>query len=164
LKYLLQSINNTTIENNKTKIINPNVYLISGCKDDQVSADYFNVNTNQFAGALTTSFLHTVNQHNHDNITFYSLITNMNKYLKRNNFTQIPQVSSNFNINNNSYYRKNNNLLVQYSPPPVNNETKPQKNNKPRKRFRNRREYLLYLRYIRYLQYIRRLKRRGRRR
>ena len=89
----------------------------------------------------------------HDNISFINLIINMNGYLRRNSFTQIPQVSSNSKITKNSYYRKNNNLLVIHTPT--------QKPKPSKRRFKNRREFLKYIRYLRYMYYM---KRRGRRR
>ena len=88
--------------------------MISGCKDNQTSADYYNRNTRKYAGALTTSFLESIKKSNYNNITFYKLINDMRIYLSKNNFTQTPQISSNKKINNNSYYIKNNTLLVQY--------------------------------------------------
>ena len=150
LKYLLVSKTKNTIENSKSIVTNPNVYLISGCRDDQTSADYFNSRTNEFAGALTTSFLQTVKMYNYNNIPFINLIINMNNYLKRNNFTQRPQVSSNRKVDKNSYYIKNNSFLVQYSPlPRVQQQQKPPNR---RRRFRNRKEYIAYVRYLYYLR------------
>ena len=173
LKYLLKSPKNNSIENTTNSInTEQNIFMISGCKDNQTSADFFNSATNKFAGALTTAFLNTSTKLKHNNITFYTLLNNMRIYLKNNKFTQIPQICSNKKINEHTYYRKNNNLLVQYTPPPPpkpskpSNSSKPSKPSKPnllRRRFRNRYEYLMYIRYLRYVQYRRWLASRKRR-
>jgi hypothetical protein len=71
------------------------VIMISGCRDEQTSADayvnYFNNNIN--AGAMTYSFLQTIHQLG-VNISLKTLIENMRKILKDNGFSQIPQLSS----------------------------------------------------------------------
>jgi hypothetical protein len=71
------------------------VIMISGCRDDQTSADayvnYFNNNIN--SGAMTYSFLQTIQQLG-VNISLKTLIENMRKILKDNGFSQIPQLSS----------------------------------------------------------------------
>ena len=60
LKYLLKSPKNNSIENTTNSInTEQNIFMISGCKDNQTSADFFNSATNKFAGALTTAFLNT---------------------------------------------------------------------------------------------------------
>lgn len=162
LKYKYISKKNNLIENNNNKLNkHNNICMISGCKDDQTSADFYNNNTKRFAGALTTSFLYCCKKLKYNNITFINLINKMRKYLKKNNFTQIPQITSNKLINNNTFFIKNNDLLIQYTPPPPpppkptqsKPPTKPSQSKpttKPRRklRFRNRREYLLYLRYL----------------
>jgi len=162
LKYLFKSIKYNSIENKSNNLIeHNNIFMVSGCKDNQTSADFYNNVTNKFAGALTTSFLNSCKKLNYNNITFIKLIQYMRSYLKNNNFTQIPQITSNKQINDKSYYIKDNKLLIQYvqppPPPPKPSPPKPSPpKNKPRKiRFRNRGEYLKYLKYLRYLRYLR---------
>ena len=58
LKYLLKT-KTKNIVNKNINIKNPNIYLISGCKDNQTSADYFNTSSNEFIGVLTTSFTYS---------------------------------------------------------------------------------------------------------
>jgi hypothetical protein len=87
-------------------VINPrvsetksNVIMISGCMDTQTSADtYLN---KQWCGAMTNAFLTCVNSS-----SLNSLLTNMRTYLKKNRYSQIPQLSTgNFvNINTNKLY------------------------------------------------------------
>jgi len=75
-----------------------NVIMISGCMDNQTSADTF-INR-AWSGAMTNAFLTCVNSS-----SLNVLITNMRNYLK-NNYTQIPQLSSGklLNINTPTLY------------------------------------------------------------
>jgi hypothetical protein len=69
-----------------------NVIMISGCTDKQTSADAeFN---NKANGALTWSLLETLKIKQSNTMTWRSLIRNMRDILKKNNFEQIPQLSS----------------------------------------------------------------------
>jgi hypothetical protein len=81
--------------NPKVQVTQGQVIMISGCRDDQTSADtnvnYFNNNIN--SGAMTYSFLQTIQQLG-VNISLKTLIENMRKILKDNEFSQIPQLSS----------------------------------------------------------------------
>lgn len=90
----LKQETNLTI-NSKVQDTQGQVIMISGCRDDQTSADayvnYFNNNIN--SGAMTYSFLQTIQQLG-VNITLKTLIENMRKILKDNGFSQIPQLSS----------------------------------------------------------------------
>ena len=66
-----------------------NVIMFSGCADNQTSADaYIN---KKFCGAMTYSLLNALNS----NIkpTLLSLLQNMRSYLKKNRYTQVPQLS-----------------------------------------------------------------------
>lgn len=71
-----------------------NVIMISGCRDNQTSADAYvlDVNTrrNAFQGAMTASFITNYS----DEISTIDLITKMRDWLRVNNYNQIPQVSS----------------------------------------------------------------------
>ena len=64
--------------------------MISGCMDNQTSADAY-INS-KFQGAMTWAFLHTVDKN--PNLTWKELITTMRDSLKISNFQQIPQLSS----------------------------------------------------------------------
>jgi len=65
-----------------------NVIMISGCKDDQTSAEEFINNKPQ--GAMTWSFLNNIKP----NISWRQLIVNMQNSLVTSGFTQIPKLSS----------------------------------------------------------------------
>jgi hypothetical protein len=92
--YLTQDTDVITI-NPKVRDTQGQVIMISGCRDDQTSADtyvnYFNNNIN--SGAMTFSFLQTIQQLG-VNISLKTLIEHMRKILKDNGFSQIPQLSS----------------------------------------------------------------------
>jgi len=68
------------------------VIMISGCKDDQTSADVQagSMGVARAAGAMTTAFQHVINP----NITCHDLLLQMRRFLKHNQFKQIPQMSS----------------------------------------------------------------------
>merc|ERR1712217_978457 len=68
------------------------VIMISGCKDTQTSADVQagSMGMAKAAGAMTTAFRHCVNP----SLTCEDLLVKMRDYLKRNNYVQVPQMSS----------------------------------------------------------------------
>lgn len=94
LKYNYYDIDNITINTNVSETIGQ-VFMISGCKDSQTSADtYVNLNgKNIYSGAMTFSFLKTI-QDLGMNITLKTLLQNMRTILKENGYSQIPQLSS----------------------------------------------------------------------
>merc|ERR1711981_1533793 len=72
------------------------VYLYSGCRDDQTSAD-----TNAFGasgGAMTNAFYQTITKG--QGLTWYSVLIGMRDILHNgpHKFTQVPQLSSNIPI------------------------------------------------------------------
>ena len=103
-QYLDSNNYNNIYINNTISNINNNILIISGCMDNQTSADAF-IN-NKYQGAMTWSFLQTLEKY--PNINLKDLLLYMRKILKENNYTQIPQLSSNtiININNNYFLKK----------------------------------------------------------
>jgi hypothetical protein len=67
-----------------------NIIKISGCEDDQTSADYFDRKDNEFQGALTNGFLHFPNGGDNRITHFYN---NVLSYLIYRGFTQRPVLS-----------------------------------------------------------------------
>jgi len=63
--------------------------LISGCEDNQTSADAWL--NNKYHGAMTYTLAHILSMNNYD-ITYKDLVTCMNKTLKKHRFTQNPQL------------------------------------------------------------------------
>lgn len=86
---------------------NGQVCMISGCTDNQTSADtVITDNTikinNGAMGAMTYSFLNTIRNSNTNSLTLKSLVQNMRGLLKDNGFTQKPQLSSGILLDINS--------------------------------------------------------------
>jgi len=85
----LDSLNyDTFTENDKELETEGNVLLISGCTDNQTSADA-DIN-NRYQGAMTWSMLQCLQP----NISWCDLLKNMRSSLRGAGFTQIPQMSS----------------------------------------------------------------------
>lgn len=90
LKYNYLDSNNydSYSENTKQTECQGNVIMISGCIDNQTSAEAL-IN-NKPHGALTWSFIECINK----NISWRELIKSIRYVLKKNNFIQIPQIST----------------------------------------------------------------------
>ena len=84
--------NNTCINTNVAQISSSkDIVMISGCKDNQTSDDAYINNKSQ--GAMTWSFLETINKN--PSLSWLDIIKNMRTLLKSNGYVQIPQLSSN---------------------------------------------------------------------
>lgn len=68
------------------------VIMISGCKDDQTSADVQagSMGALQAAGAMTTAFRHSITP----TISCEDLLQSMRAFLRQNRYDQVPQMSS----------------------------------------------------------------------
>jgi len=93
LKYHYNGNNYNVIQNNNINA--GTIITISGCKDTQTSADAFI--DGQYAGAMTSAFLDTMRTCNYKT-TAQGLIEKMRIYMKRKNYTQIPQICSSFKL------------------------------------------------------------------
>ena len=82
-------------ENDKQAITVGNVFMISGCTDNQTSADA--VFNNKANGAMTWSLLECLKQKPND--SWRELVKNMRDILKTSEFTQTPQFSSGSFVN-----------------------------------------------------------------
>jgi hypothetical protein len=94
LKYqYLDSLNyDNYTENSKQIETKGNVIMISGCNDNQTSADaVFNNIPN---GAMIWSFLQSLEQNKDKQLTWRELVKSMRDLLKKSSFEQIPQLSS----------------------------------------------------------------------
>lgn len=97
LKY--QYINDTkqSVENPEPRL-KGNIIMISGCKDVQTSADAHI--KGKWCGAMTTSYVNCIK----DGIECEQLLGAMRDYLKKNHYTQIPQICSSFKITDGQPY------------------------------------------------------------
>ena len=84
--------------NSRVKDTTSTVVMISGCRDNQTSADA-NIN-NKWQGAMTASFLNSIST----SPTIATLLNNMRLYLAANKYTQVPQLSSGKPLNANILY------------------------------------------------------------
>jgi len=100
LKYKYINDNKRQVENKKANLKFP-AFMISGCKDFQTSADYFSHETDKYGGALTNSILRFF--YRKRKVKFIPLIKNIRQDLKKRDFTQIPQLTTNMNINNKTF-------------------------------------------------------------
>ena len=94
LKYTLNCNTSNLLsvsQNTRYKDSKADVIFLSGCADNQTSADTINKN-NIPTGALTNALLDCWNNYGKD-INFKLLLYDIRKYLKNNNYTQIPQLS-----------------------------------------------------------------------
>lgn len=89
-EYVNGSFRKTT--NNAKVILNPNIFMMSGCKDSQTSADAFNNVSKEFVGAFTDSLLECLRASQH-NIDILKLYNNVCFALKQKGFTQLPILS-----------------------------------------------------------------------
>jgi len=91
LKFNYDYFENKYIENTRNNECLGNILMISGCKDNQTSSEA--VINNETQGVLTSTFIETINKN--PNCTWKNLMCDMFNSLKSNNFTQIPQISTN---------------------------------------------------------------------
>lgn len=91
-KYI-NGINEPQDTKGKSKDIKANSIMISGCTDKEVSADAWNINNSRKAqGALTANLL-TILKENNYHITCYDLLNKLHTILKKQNFSQHPQIT-----------------------------------------------------------------------
>lgn len=83
----------STIKNNDYIIENPNIFMFSGSKDDQTSADMFDIEDRESEGAFTDAFMDCL-RNSHHNISCITLYKNICIHLSNGGFTQTPVFSS----------------------------------------------------------------------
>jgi len=73
---------------------NPNIFMISGCKDHQYSNDIYDTENNESCGALTSTFIRCLRNSNH-NISLFKLYDNIcNELINSGFLNQLPVLSS----------------------------------------------------------------------
>jgi len=87
------NVKETDVNNVKADVI-----LISGCRDNQTSADAYSLlKSGKYCGAMTASFLTTMKKFNFD-IPCFKLLKHMRLYLEEKKFDQVPQLTCTFPI------------------------------------------------------------------
>lgn len=102
LKYKYKTDCKEVIDNTRSRI-KSNICMISGCKDCQTSADFYNQLNGHWAGAMTTALINSLEESNYD-VSCYNLLNNMKIYLNEGKFLQIPQMTSSIHINTNTMF------------------------------------------------------------
>jgi len=93
LKYRNINGQKKIVENQKSGV-RGNIMMISGCRDDQVSYDVYNLNNSKkYNGAMTASFTSSLKKHNY-NISCFDLMKEMRSYLEKEKIPQVPQFTS----------------------------------------------------------------------
>lgn len=97
LKYNFNNLNQCKI-NNKVTDAKCDVVMISGCRDNQTSADAYIYDSfdwrKEYQGAMTAAFIKCYS----DGISYKDLISKMRTWLSKKKYTQIPQLSSGKNL------------------------------------------------------------------
>jgi metacaspase-1 len=96
LKYKLTDKNKVVISN-KDANCKSNIVMISGCRDDQTSADAYNVSgKKQFSGAMTSCLLECIKYRRVVNgvVNAVTLVNDVRSLLKQKGFSQIPIITS----------------------------------------------------------------------
>lgn len=98
LRYLYQDQMVCKVENTGTNIggsstVKADVKMISGCRDDQTSADA--LIDRAFSGAMTAAFLSTLKTLGHPtHVSCHELVQGMRMYLREHDYDQVPQLTS----------------------------------------------------------------------
>ena len=108
LPYRYIGVENFVIENDDATV-KGNIIMISGCKDIQTSADAWIQSDmkGEYAGAMTSAFLHTMKHYDYT-CTCFHLLNGMRNYLKDGDFKQVPQICSSNKLTNISIFSAKN--------------------------------------------------------
>ena len=99
LKYRYFNEDTKQVEN-KENSCPAKILSISGCMDDQTSADAYNVqNQFKYSGALTSCLIMVLNENNGLNCNIFKLLSELCKKLEDKKFTQLPQLTSSYELN-----------------------------------------------------------------
>lgn len=95
-------------QNNTLKLerLPPNIYMISGCRDNQTSLDVYISNLRSYGGAMTTVMLNVLEQSPTKNLDLKTLQTNLKKALFSYGFTQSVLLSCSRTIDNEPVFHK----------------------------------------------------------
>jgi len=101
LPYIFESYPNSYKWTKSNNVVVPNkqIYMFSGCKDNQTSDDAYDDATKKYFGAFTETFLECLKSRNYS-ANLLTLHRDMCSSLKSNGFSQIPLLSSTTNSPN----------------------------------------------------------------
>jgi hypothetical protein len=100
LNYSWDENKKRVIENNKS-IIKSKMICISGCLDDQKSADTYNIfNKNKYNGALTGAIINILVANNKAIDNIFNFMNDIRNKLNSLKLTQYPELTSTYDLNN----------------------------------------------------------------
>lgn len=82
----------TPYVNRRDKFTRGQVFMFSGCRDDQYSADTFE--DGKYVGAMTWGFIKIVENGDVGKLSYYDVLDKLRTLLKSNGYSQLPQLSS----------------------------------------------------------------------
>jgi len=92
-EYVPTKRNYLRFNESKRLLPNPNIIMISGCRDNQTSADAYNIETKMAMGAMTNALIDSIRSNNY-NATLLKIYADMCGWLKNKGHTQFPCLSS----------------------------------------------------------------------
>ena len=92
-EYVPAKRNYLRFNESKRLLPNPNIIMISGCRDNQTSADAYNIETKMAMGAMTNALIDSIRANNY-NATFLKIYADMCGWLTNKKHTQFPCLSS----------------------------------------------------------------------
>ena len=107
LKHRYKYATQLSVSEINARSLDGNIVMLSGCRDDQTSADAYM--GSQYNGAMTKAFIDTLSKYKYS-ITYLDLLEGMRGYLQGHDFKQVPQLSSSHTINEGTVFicsRKN---------------------------------------------------------
>jgi hypothetical protein len=92
-EYVPATRNYIRYNESKRVLSNQNIVMISGCRDNQTSADAYNIETKMAMGAMTNALIDSIRANNY-NATLLKIYADMCGWLKNKGHTQFPCLSS----------------------------------------------------------------------
>ena len=97
--------------NSGKQVVNPNIFVFTGCKDTQTSADAYSIDAQQSVGAFTDTFLYCLRK-NRMNVDIVKLYNDICLTIKSKGFTQTPVLSCSSEIPSFAFSRTTNSPTV----------------------------------------------------
>lgn len=94
LPWRYTGLRSTSRSGKKAHACHPNTIAISGCRDDQTSADAYDVTHNEYAGAMTRAALDVLEREPSLLIDAPALVLAMRVLLRERKMVQVPQLTS----------------------------------------------------------------------
>jgi hypothetical protein len=98
-RFEVNSTGNISVSKSSVNVINPNIYIFSGCKESQKCLDEYDKEILDYVGAFTVSFLKCLYSNKKD-IPIYLFFKNICDYMKRKGFQQQPVLTTSSNYLN----------------------------------------------------------------